>query len=98
MQATCVLRGGAVGVERTIEQQVRQRTWGRIHRLQVEVIEDRVVLHGQTSSYYIKQMALQGALEVIDPRQASRIEMNIQVGGCPTYSVHGLLENAGSIA
>jgi hypothetical protein len=33
-----------------IERQIALRTWGRIHRLEVEVVKDRVVVHGLTSS------------------------------------------------
>jgi hypothetical protein len=85
-----------------IERQIVQRTWGRIHRLQVEAIGDRVVVHGYTQSYYYlaissqaarvwlrpkaasyysKQLALEGALGVID--DSTRLELDIDVATVP---------------
>jgi hypothetical protein len=68
-------------LERAIERQLVQRTWGRIRALEVEVIDNRVVVHGRAPSYYVKQLALQGVLDVIESAGAMRIELNIQVGG-----------------
>ena len=39
------------------------RTSRRVRDLRVEVRPDRVVLRGRTSSYHVKQLALQGAME-----------------------------------
>jgi hypothetical protein len=70
-------------LERSIERQVMQRTWGRIQALEVKVSQNLVVVLGCAPSYYIEQLALQGFLEVIEPAGAMRIELNIQVGNCP---------------
>jgi hypothetical protein len=70
-------------LERAIERQVVQRTWGRIHALQVEVTGNRVIIHGRAPSYYVEQLALQGVLEVIDPAGAMQVELNIQVASPP---------------
>jgi hypothetical protein len=67
----------------TIKQQIMNRTFGRIHRLEVEVTEDRVVVHGRSSSYYSKQLALEGALEVIGPRGTQHVELDVQVTSRP---------------
>jgi len=63
----------------TIEQQVARRTCGRVHRLAVEVNDDRVLVRGWTPSYYVKQLAIKGALEVLDGAQAPRLQVDIAV-------------------
>jgi hypothetical protein len=67
-------------LEQVVERQIVQRTWGRIHRLAVEVRDDRLIVHGCTASYYAKQLALQAALEVLDSTDATCVELDIQVG------------------
>jgi hypothetical protein len=63
----------------TIEQQVARRTCGRVHRLAVEVSDDRVLVRGWTPSYYVKQLAIQGALEVLGGAHAPRLQVDIAV-------------------
>lgn len=62
----------------SIERQILQRTWGRVHQLQVEAKDDRMVVHGFTSSYYVRQLAIQAILEVVNPELP--VFMDIQVG------------------
>ena len=77
--------GGALSAERqqalgrAIERQVMQRTWGRIQALDVKVSHDLVIVRGRAPSYYVKQLALQGVLDVTEPAGETRIELNIQV-------------------
>jgi len=63
----------------SIERQVARRTWGRVHRLAVEVSDDRVLVRGWTPSYYVKQLAIQGALEVLGDAGAPRLQVDIAV-------------------
>ncbi len=63
-------------LERTIEQQIIQRTCGRIHRLRVEGVEGRGLVHGCTHSYYLKQLALLAVLDVLD---GTPVELDVQV-------------------
>jgi hypothetical protein len=67
-------------LERTIECQVRQRTWERIQGLEVRVSRSLVVVRGRAPSYYVEQLALQGVLDVIESAGPMRIELSIQVG------------------
>jgi hypothetical protein len=67
-------------LEQAIDRQIVQRTWGRIHRLQVEVIGGRVVVHGCTSSYYVKQLALEGVLDVLGSDRVAQVDLDVQVG------------------
>ena len=71
-------------LERAIERQIRQRTWGRLQWLEVRVCHDLVIVRGLAPSYYVKQLALQGVLDLVEPSGAMRIRLNIQVGGPPT--------------
>jgi hypothetical protein len=70
----------AIDLQEVVERQISQRTWGRIHRLAVEVIDGRLIVHGCASSYYAKQLALQAALEVLGSTDAKCVELDIQVG------------------
>jgi hypothetical protein len=72
------IRDGSAGLAQAIERQIVQRTWGRIHRLQVEVIKDRVVVHGYTQTHYVKQLALEGVRDVIG--DCDGVELDVQVG------------------
>jgi hypothetical protein len=57
-----------------VESQVRQFTHGRIRNLVVEEIQGQVIVSGQAPSRHTKQLALQGALELISgDRFAERI-------------------------
>jgi len=49
----------------SLEEQIHQRTNRQVRNLSVELRSDRVVLRGQTSSYYLKQLAQQEALETL---------------------------------
>ena len=73
-------------LERAIEGQIVQRTWGGIQALEVEVTDNRVIVRGRAPSYYLEQLALRGVIDVIEPAGAMRIELNIQVG-CPPKPV-----------
>jgi hypothetical protein len=66
----------SVALALAIERQIAQRTWRRIQQLQVEVREDRVIVHGCTTSYYVKQLALAAVRDVTD---AAPVDLDIQV-------------------
>jgi hypothetical protein len=66
-------------LEQTIKDQIVQRTGGRIQLLDVQVKDGGVVIQGSAPCYYLKQLALQGVLDVIDSARATRIQFNVQV-------------------
>jgi hypothetical protein len=70
-------------LEQAIRDQIVQRTGGRISRLEVEVKDNEVVIHGCAASYYLKQLALQGVLDVIGTAGMTKIELNVQVVFAP---------------
>jgi hypothetical protein len=71
-------------LEEAVERQITQRTWGRVHHLLVEQRSDRVVIHGHSPTYYVKQLALSAAQEVCP---TVPVELDIQVGADDNYSV-----------
>jgi hypothetical protein len=46
-------------LERELETRVQSRTGRRVRDLAIELAPERVVLRGQTATYYIKQLAQQ---------------------------------------
>jgi hypothetical protein len=52
-------------VRKQLEHQIQVRTGRRVQNLTVEVHPDEVILHGQATSYYIKQLAQVGAQDVL---------------------------------
>jgi hypothetical protein len=64
----------------TVEREIVQRTWGRIHQLHVEVFDDRLHVHGYTPSYYVKQLAIQAVLEKQESFGSPPVDVDIQVG------------------
>lgn len=53
-------------LEDCIQRQVRLLTTGQIHQLHVEVKPRHVILTGQASCYYAKQLATHAAMQVMD--------------------------------
>jgi hypothetical protein len=60
-----------------LERYVSARTGRRIRNLAIELLPERVVLRGEATSYYIKQLAQQGVRELLP---LVRLENSITVG------------------
>jgi hypothetical protein len=73
-------------LEQAIKDRIMQRTGGRIQLLDVEVKDNEIVIHGRAPSYYLKQLALQGVLDVIDSAHATRVQIDVQVPERPARS------------
>jgi hypothetical protein len=73
------VRSRADEIERAIKDRIMQRTGRRIRALEVEVMGDRVMVRGRTTTYHLKQLALQGLLEVTEAVCSTRVEHTIQV-------------------
>jgi hypothetical protein len=63
-----------------LEQHISSRTWGRIHQLQVAVVNGEARIHGYTVSYFAKQLAIQAALEVLGSESNVPVKVDIRVG------------------
>ena len=72
-----------------IEQQIVLNTWGRIHRLEVEVTEHQVTVRGYTGSHYLKQLVLQGVLDILGADTAIPLALDIQVGSTERNVLQG---------
>ena len=68
-------------LEQAIKRQIVQRTGARIQGLEVEVTDGRVVVYGCVLCFYLKQLALQGVLDVLGSNAAMGIELNVEVVG-----------------
>jgi len=64
-----------------LQDRIQWRTGGRIRQLCVVTGNDRVVIQGMTSSFYLKQLALAAILEVIGSTAAFRVTLDIHVNG-----------------
>lgn len=63
-----------------LESIVLARTSRRVRNLRIELHEERIVLSGQTTSYYVKQLAQHGVREVLP---YVHLENSIAVGSNP---------------
>ena len=60
-----------------IEHEVQKRTLGRIRDLRVQFIGRKVVIHGRSATYYAKQLAQHGVLDVLPTAEVENaIEVN----------------------
>jgi hypothetical protein len=68
-------------LEQAVKHQIVRRTAGRIQMLEVEVIDNRVVVRGRASCYYLKQLALRGVFDVLGAGAAMGVELKVEVMG-----------------
>jgi hypothetical protein len=54
-----------LSLAKRVEVRVRQSTHGRIRNLVVEEVQGQVVVSGQAPTRHAKQLAMQGALELL---------------------------------
>jgi len=66
-------------IVRAIEQGIVQRTAGGIHNLRVAVTGDRLLIQGNTTTYYVRQLAELAAEQVLGFRDPELIEFDITV-------------------
>src|SRR5262249_38849492 len=74
---------GPAELANAILRQIVQRAGARIQSLAVEVSGDRVVIRGRAASFHLKQLALQGAVDVLGRGSTTQIELDVQVVGPP---------------
>jgi hypothetical protein len=55
----------ATSLAQRVEARVRQSSHGRIRNLVVEEVQGQVIISGQAPSRHAKQLAMQGALELL---------------------------------
>lgn len=69
-------RATAEALEQAVRRRIAQRTWGRLCRLEVEVDARRVLVRGNSPTYYLKQLALAAVQEAFP---ATPVEFDIVV-------------------
>ena len=52
-------------LQRKLVNRVRERTGRRVRDLEVELLPQKVVLHGHATSYHIKQLAQHGVRDLL---------------------------------
>jgi hypothetical protein len=52
-------------LQRELERQVLARTGRRVRDLSIELYSERVILRGQTATYYVKQLAQHGVRDIL---------------------------------
>ena len=67
--------------EESIKRRIVQRTGGKIRLLRVEAVGSRIVICGCAPSYYLNQLALRGACDVLGSAALNLIELNVEVSG-----------------
>jgi hypothetical protein len=63
----------------TLEREIMQRTLARVRDLQVEQEHNRIVIRGFTSSYFIKQLTIQAALDVLGDAVGRELDLDVQL-------------------
>ena len=70
-------------MQQTITRSIRQRTNGGVQFLEVEVKGDTVIVRGRCPSYYMKQLAVQGVLDVLAAKGSMQVAYTIEVAYSP---------------
>ncbi len=52
-------------LQEALEQRIQARTGRRVRNLAIELMPERVVLRGQATTYYIKQLAQHGVRDLL---------------------------------
>ena len=66
-----------------LEHLIDRRTGGRVHNLRVETIDGRVIVHGRSGSYHVRQLALAAVLDSFEASESEPgpVELDIEVCG-----------------
>jgi hypothetical protein len=73
-------------MQQTITRRIRQRTNDRLQLLHVEVQGDTITVRGRSPNYHIKQLALQGVIELLGANRSWQFEHKIEVTNTPALS------------
>jgi hypothetical protein len=68
-----------VELKGAIERQIMERTWRRVHDLQVRITKRGVVVSGRTGTYHVKQVAIQAVLDLLASSPTTAVAVDIQV-------------------
>lgn len=74
---------GFEGLAQAIKHGIRHRTGGRVQALAIERTDREWVVRGTATCYYVKQLALQGALDALRSAKDTEVGLNFQVAVYP---------------
>ena len=79
----CRLRSTLAEQNGRLERWIAMRTGGRVHGLRVESLDGRVIVHGCSGSYHVRQLALAAVLEAFEASESEPgdVELDIEVCG-----------------
>jgi hypothetical protein len=81
-------------LELAIQHRINQRTAGRIHALEVDLVADRIEIRGRAASFYLKQLAIQGVLEEANSSGiAQHFEIDVKIAVISTDAVAAFESN-----
>jgi hypothetical protein len=66
-------------LEVSIRRAIARRTRTGAQALAIELVGNRIVVSGPVPSYHLKQLVLQGVIDVIGGEGAARIDLQLQV-------------------
>ena len=66
-------------LEQAVRDRIVDRTGGRTKALAIELTDGELVVRGTAPCYYVKQLALQGVLDVLRSNQETKVGFNFQV-------------------
>ncbi len=72
-------------LEQAIERHIKERTWGRVRQLRVEANKDRIFVFGLSSTYYVKQLAIQAVLEILASGAYPPVVIDLDVAQDDTF-------------
>ena len=66
-----------------LERSIERQTGGRVHGLRVETIDGRVIVHGCSGSYHVRQLALAAVLAAFESSEFEprKVQLDIEVCG-----------------
>ena len=60
---------------------IDQRTWGRVHDINIEMCDGRMIITGRARTHYARQLVLAAAMEALG-EDHHRMEVEVRVEVC----------------
>jgi hypothetical protein len=64
-------------IVRAVEASIRERTWGRVCRLRVELQGELVIVCGGALTFHVKQLAAEAARKALPMTRTLRIDIDV---------------------
>jgi len=80
-------------ITQSLERHISQLTGGRVFQLRAEWKQGHLIVSGLAPTYYVKQLTIRAVLELLGPRPAVPLELNIVVGPSNSRAPEGQSES-----